>query len=129
MAGTASCVCGLPIVQMALINAMEEAIHPVKPTSSRGLAWVLVCGSFASFILFLVVLVPPFVRAGRMMVSPIEFILGIAFAAVCIVSFIRCPRRFFIAKSLAFLFLLPVLPIAVEMVVKVVGRCIDPSVR
>ena len=68
-----------------------------------------------------------FLLAGGMEISPIGFSAGMACAVVSSMAFIRCPRRCYIAKLLTFLFLWPVLLFAVEIVIVVVGRWIDPS--
>jgi hypothetical protein len=52
--------------------------------------------------------------------------LAIAFGAVSSVSFMRCPRYCLIAKLVTFLCLILALFCAVQIVVVVIGRCIDP---
>jgi hypothetical protein len=66
-------------------------------------------------------------RAGGMEIGCVGFSIGMACAVVSIICFIRCPRRSYIPKLATFLALWPVLYFAVEIVVVIVGRWIDPS--
>ena len=106
---------------------MNSLPHPNREvTSDRGHAWFLVGYSFLSMLIF-AVLFATWERSGGMADSVLGFSIGMAFAITSSASFVRCPRRCFVAKSLTFLCLIPVLMFAVHMAVIVVGRWFLPG--
>lgn len=51
--------------------------------------------------------------------------MTVACAMIASLCFIKCPRRSYVAKFLTFMFLLPSLGFAVDVVTLAIGRCFD----